>query len=68
MMDKIKKFFQQKWVRITGWVLALTGAATLIIGGTTVAEITDGTKLVFGILSAIGLLITFLAGKLAKKE
>lgn len=68
MMDKIKKFFQQKWVRITGWVLAILGDATLILGGTTIAEITDGAKLTLGIISAIGLLIAFLAGKFAKKE
>lgn len=67
-MDKIKKFFQQKWVRITGWALAILGDATLILGGTTIAEITDGAKLTLGIISAIGLLIAFLAGKFAKKE
>lgn len=67
-MNKIKEFFSQRWVRITGWALAIVGDATLILGGTTIAEITDGAKLTLGIISAIGLLIAFLAGKFAKKE
>lgn len=67
-MDKIKEFFSQKWVRITGWALAILGDATLILGGTTVAEITDGAKLTLGIISAIGLLIAFLAEKIKKSK
>lgn len=65
-MDKIKEFFNKKWVKITGWVMALTGSAILIIGGTPLTDISDGIKLVFGILSAIGLLIVFLTGKFKK--
>ena len=67
-MDKIKEFFSQKWVRITGWALAILGDITLILGGTTIAEITDGAKLTLGIISAIGLLIAFLAEKIKKNK
>ena len=67
-MDKIKEFFQQRWVRITGWALAILGDITLILGGTTIAEITDGAKLTLGIISAIGLLIAFLAEKIKKNK
>lgn len=67
-MDKIKEFFSQKWVRITGWALAILGDITLILGGTTIAEITDGAKLTLGIISAIGLLIVFLAEKIKKSK
>lgn len=66
MLEKIKEFFNKKWVRITGWVMALLGSAILIIGGVTAAEIADGVKLVVGILSAIGLLIAFLTTKFKK--
>lgn len=67
-MNKIKEFFQQRWVRITGWALAIVGDITLILGGTTIAEITDGAKLTLGIISAIGLLIVFLAEKIKKNK
>ena len=67
-MNKIKEFFSQKWVRITGWALAILGDITLILGGTTIAEITDGAKLTLGIISAIGLLIAFLAEKIKKQS
>lgn len=67
-MDKIKEFFSQRWVRITGWALAILGDITLILGGTTIAEITDGAKLTLGIISAIGLLIVFLAEKIKKSK
>lgn len=67
-MDKIKEFFSQRWVRITGWALAIVGDITLILGGTTIAEITDGAKLTLGIISAIGLLIAFLAEKIKKSK
>lgn len=67
-MDKIKEFFSQRWVRITGWALAIVGDITLILGGTTIAEITDGAKLTLGIISAIGLLIAFLAEKIKKNK
>ena len=67
-MNKIKEFFSQKWVCITGWALAIVGDITLILGGTTVAEITDGAKLTLGIISAIGLLIAFLAEKIKKSK
>ena len=52
------KFFQQKWVKVTGFVLLIAGAATLILGGLTKEDISKTVVLVDGIILAVGALST----------
>lgn len=65
------KFFQQKWVKIVGFVLLIVGAATLILGGLTKEDISKTVVLVDGIIIAVGALITavvtYVNGKELKK-
>ena len=65
------KFFQQKWVKIVGFVLLIVGAATLILGGLTKEDISKAVVLVDGIIIAVGALITavvtYVNGKELKK-
>ena len=65
------KFFQQKWVKIVGFVLLIVGAVTLILGGLTKEDISKTVALVDGIIIAVGTLITaivaFVNGKELKK-
>ena len=67
-MDKIKAFFQNKIVKIVCWVVLAFDVVGLILGGTSVAEIGKGTKLVAGIISAVALLIAFIADKVNKDK
>jgi hypothetical protein len=64
----MKDFFNQTWVRIVAAVFIVLGTVALILGGTAVGEIVKIPTLVAGILQAIGLLVTFIAGLLNKKE
>ena len=51
-------FFKQKWVKVTGFVLLIAGAAILILGGLTKEDISKTVVLVDGIIIAVGALIT----------
>lgn len=62
------KFFQQKWVKITGFVLLIIGAATLILGGLTKEDISKTVVLVDGIIIAVGALITAIVTYVNGKE
>ena len=65
-------FFKQKWVKVTGFVLLIAGAATLILGGLTKEDISKTVVLVDGIIIAVGALITaivtYVNGKELKKR
>ena len=65
------KFFQQKWVKITGFVLLIAGAAILILSGLTKEDISKTVVLVDGIIIAVGALVTatvtYVNGKELKK-
>lgn len=67
-MDKIKAFFNNKIVKIVAWVVLALDVVLLILGGASVAEIGKGVELVAGIVSAVALLIAFIASKIGKKE
>ena len=67
-MDKIKAFFQNKIVKIVCWVVLAFDVVGLILGGASVAEIGKGTELVAGIISAVALLIAFIADKVNKDK
>ena len=64
----MKDFFNKTWVKITSWIFLLIGAAALILGGTSVAEIGKGVELVAGIITAVGLLVVFIKEMLEKKN
>ena len=64
----MKDFFNKTWVKVISWIFLLIGAASLILGGTTSAEIGKGVELVAGIITAIGLLIGFIREMLNKKD
>lgn len=67
-MDKIKAFFQNTIVQIIAWLVLVVDVVALILGGASVAEISNGVELTFGIISAIALLIAFIADKINKKK
>lgn len=64
----MKDFFNKTWVKITSWIFLLIGAAALILGGTSVAEIGNGVELIAGIISAVGLLVVFIKEMVEKKD
>jgi hypothetical protein len=61
-------FFKQKWVKVTGFVLLIAGAVTLILGGLTKEDISKTVVLVDGILVAVGALITAIVTYVNGKE
>ena len=65
-MDKIKEFFQNKIVRTVLWVLLCLCSVCLIIGGAIVETISSGVALVGGIVTAVLLLLTFIAEQVKK--
>lgn len=64
----MKDFFNKTWVKVTSWIFLLIGAAALILGGTSLADIGKGVELVAGIITAIGLLVAFIREMLNKKD
>lgn len=64
----MKDFFNKTWVKVVSWIFLLIGAAALILGGTSVADIGKGVELVAGIIAAIGFLIGFIREMLNKKN
>ena len=66
MWEKIKAFFSSKVVKVVSWIVMFLDIASLILGGVTEVEITDGVKLIMGIVGAIALFITFIRGKQSK--
>ena len=63
MWEKIKAFFSSKVVKVVSWIVMFLDITSLIVGGVTEVEITDGVKLIMGIVGAIALFITFIRGK-----
>ena len=66
-MDKIKAFFNNTIVKVVAWVLLAVVSVVLILGGASVAEIGKGVELVAGIVSAVALLVVFIASKIKKE-
>lgn len=64
----MKDFFNKTWVKVTSWIFLLIGAAALILGGTSLADIGKGVELVAGIITAVGLLVAFIREMLNKKD
>lgn len=53
-------FFKQKWVKIVAVVMVILGVVILLLSGMSVADIGKIPTLVGAILTAIGILITFI--------
>jgi len=66
MFQKIKDFFSSKVVKIVAWVILALDVTTLIIGGATTVEITDGIALIAGVIAAVSLVIAFIAERVKK--
>ena len=66
-MDKIKAFFNNAIVKVVAWVILALDVVVLILGGASVAEIGKGVELVAGIVSAVALLVVFIASKIKKE-
>lgn len=66
-MDKIKAFFNNTIVKVVAWVILALDVVVLILGGASVAEIGKGVELVAGIVSAVTLLVVFIASKIKKE-
>ena len=66
-MDKIKAFFNNTIVKVVAWVILALDVVVLILGGASVAEIGKGVELVAGIVSAVALLVAFIASKIKKE-
>ena len=64
----MKDFFNKTWVKVVSWIFLLIGVVSLILGGTSVADIGKGVELVAGIITAIGLLVEFIREMLNKKN
>ena len=64
----MKNFLNQKWVKILSWVFILIGTVVLLLGGTTVEDLGKIPTLVFGIITAIGLLVAFIREQINKKD
>jgi hypothetical protein len=64
----VKGFFNKVWVQVVAWVFLILGTLVLILGGTAVADISHAVELVFGIVSAVGLLVLFIREMLRKKD
>lgn len=62
------EFFKKTWVKLTAWILVVIGTLVLILGGTSIREITRIPELVFGIVEAVGVLILAIRGLLLKKD
>ena len=66
-MDKIKAFFNNTIVKVVAWVILALDVVVLILGGASIAEIGKGVELVAGIVSAVALLVVFIASKIKKE-
>lgn len=64
----MKDFLNKTWVKVVSWIFLLIGAASLLLSGTSVADIGKGVELIAGIITAIGLLIEFIREMLNKKN
>lgn len=65
-MDKIKAFFSKTVVKVIAWVLLAVCAVVLMIGGTSVEELSGEMILVGGIVTAVAALVAFICERVKK--
>lgn len=61
-------FFKKTWMIILAFVFIIIGTVILILGGTSIADISNVVELVGGVLSAIGLVVIAIKKLLQKKD
>lgn len=67
-MDKLKAFFDNKIVKIVAWVVLALDVVTLILGGASVTDVSDGVQLIAGIIGAIAGFIIFISNRIKKEK
>lgn len=65
-MDKIKAFFSKTAVKVAAWVLLAVCAVVLILGGTSVEDLSQEMVLVGGIVTAVAALVAFITERVKK--
>ena len=68
IMDWLKNFLNQMWVRVVCVVMWVISTAVLIYDGVTVGQLTDTAKLIVGLGAAFALLIAGIRKLLQKKD
>lgn len=66
MWEKIVKFFSSKATKVVAWIVLALAAIVLILGGTTVEELSKDIVLVAGIVTAVAALVAFIAERVKK--
>ena len=62
------KFFQQKWVKITAWVVLFADLVVLFLGGVAQKEVSDAVALGFTAIGVIAAIVAFIAERAKAKE
>lgn len=62
------KFFSQKWVKITAWVVLFADLVVLFLGGVTQKEVSDAVALGFIAIGAVAAIVAFIAERAKAKE
>ena len=62
------KFFQQKWVKVTAWVVLFADLVVLFLGGVTQKEVSDAVALGFIAIGAVAAIVAFIAERAKAKE
>ena len=62
------KFFNQKWVKITAWVVLFADLVVLFLGGVTQKEVSDAVALGFIAIGAVAAVVAFITERAKTKE
>lgn len=68
MIDKIKAFLSNIWVKFVCVVMWVIATAVLLFDGVTVGELNDTAKLIVGVGTALALLIAGIRKLLQSKD
>lgn len=62
------KLFEQKWVKITAWVVLFADLVVLFLGGVTQKEVSDAVALGFIAIGAVAAIVAFITERTKAKE
>lgn len=68
MWEKIKAFFSNKITKIVSWIILGIATVSLLIGGVTQADVSDGLKLFMYIVDAVAVFVTFITERSGKAK
>lgn len=68
MWEKIKAFFSNKITKIVSWIILGIATVSLLIGGVTQADVSDGLKLLMYIVDAVAVFVTFITERSGKAK